>query len=290
MTVEAGRPTTAAGRPFDLSVIVVSHGHDALVPACLGSMGPALEGLSAEILLVDNVPRGGMGAALANLEVPVRVFENARQLGLSANVNMAAAQARGRHLLILNPDTEHAAGRIADAIAFLAGHPTVGLLGCTLLNPDGTPQQSFRRFPDPAFLLARWLGAAHWPWQPPFYRRGLMQGEGGAAPHPVDWVFGAAMLLPMALFREVGGMDEDYRLYYEDVDLAWRLRRAGWQTWMFPSLSFVHAHQRTSARRPFSAPWRWHVRSGLRFLWRSRARWASGDNAPAQRPPPDSHG
>jgi GT2 family glycosyltransferase len=296
MVDEAARPAAVAGPTFDLSVIVVSHGHAPLLPACLGAMGPALEGLSAELLLVDNLPGGAVAAMLARQEGAarlfdhVRLFENERPLGLSANVNLAAEQARGRHLLILNPDTEHAAGRIADAIGFLAAHPGIGLLGCKLLNPDGSPQQSFRRFPDPAFMLARWLGAAHWPWQPPFYRRGLMQGEGGAAPHPVDWVFGAAMLLPMSVFRQAGGMDARYRLYYEDVDLAWRLRQAGLQTWMFPALSFVHAHQRTSAKRPFSAPWRWHVRSGLRFLWRSRALLRSGGSGPERSRPPMRHG
>jgi N-acetylglucosaminyl-diphospho-decaprenol L-rhamnosyltransferase len=97
-----------------------------------------------------------------------------------------------------------------------------------------------------------------------------MQGERGDGPHAVDWVFGAAMLLPRQVFDAVGGMDERYRLYYEDVDLAWRLRRTGWRTWMFPELCFVHAHQRTSARQPFSRARWWHVRSGLRFLWRAR--------------------
>ncbi len=289
MAPEATRP--AGGSPMlDISVIVVSHGHEALLPACLASLGPALEGVSAEILLVDNLPRGGLAPALTNLPVPVRVFENAQPRGLSANVNLAAAEARGAHLLILNPDTEHRAGSLAEALRFLAAHSAIGLLGCTLLNLDGSPQQNVRRFPNPAFVLARWLGASHWPWQPSFYRRGLMEGELGTAPQPVDWVFGAAMLLPRAAFRQVGGMDERYRLYYEDVDLAWRLRQAGWQTWMFQPLCFVHAHQRTSARRPFSAAWRWHVRSGLRFLWRSRAHWALGRNAPPPHRPPVAPG
>lgn len=272
----------------DLSIIVVSHGHEALLPTCLASLAPALEGLTAEILLVDNLPRQGIARALDGLAVPAQVFENARPLGFSANVNLAAAQARATYLLILNPDTEHHAGRIADALRFLAAHPGIGLLGCTLLNADHSPQQSFRRFPNPGFVLARWLGAAHWPWQPRFYREGLMQGERSDAPHPVDWVFGAAMLLPRSVFRAAGGMDEGYRLYYEDVDLAWRLQRAGWQTWMFPALAFIHAHQRASAKRPFSAAWRWHVRSGLRFLWRSRTTWATGGRAPPAPHPPGS--
>jgi GT2 family glycosyltransferase len=110
----------------DLSVIIVSHGHEALLPACLASLGPALEGLSAEILLVDNLPRDGLGPALASTTVPVRVFENSRPQGLSANVNLAAAQSSATHLLILNPDTEHRAGTVPTAprSRASAGFPT----------------------------------------------------------------------------------------------------------------------------------------------------------------------
>ncbi len=268
----------------DLSVIIVSHGHEALLPACLRSLGPALEGLSAEILLVDNLPRGGLGPVVAGAGMPVRVFANVRPQGLSANVNLAAAHSAAAFLLILNPDTEHRAGMIADALRFLAAHPEIGMLGCTLLNPDGTPQQSFRRFPNPGFLLARALGAEHWPWQPEFYQRGLMEGERRDIPHPVDWVFGAAMLLRRSVFDAVGGMDERYRLYYEDVDLAWRLRRAEWRTWVFTGLWFVHAHQRTSARRPFSRTWWWHLRSAVRFLWQARHGVAEPERIPRSTP------
>jgi N-acetylglucosaminyl-diphospho-decaprenol L-rhamnosyltransferase len=268
----------------DLSVIIVSHGHEALLPACLGSLGPALAGLAAEILLVDNLPRGGLGPALADVTVPVRVFENSHPQGLSANVNLAAAHSIAAHLLILNPDTVHRAGTLAEALRFMAAHPQVGMLGCTLLNPDGTAQQSFRRFPNPAFLLARALGADHWPWQPEFYRRGLMQDERGDGPHEVDWVFGAAMLLRRSVFDTLGGMDERYRLYYEDVDLAWRLRRAGLRTWVFTGLCFVHAHQRTSARRPFSRARWWHLCSAARFLWQARLGVAEPGQIPRSTP------
>ena len=88
----------------------------------------------------------------------------------------------------------------------------------------------------------------------------------------VDWIFGAFMLMRRSDFLRIGGMDARYRLYYEDVDLAWRLRRAGLATWVFPALRFMHAHQRTSASRPFSRPWRWHVAGALRYFARTLGR------------------
>ena len=257
------------GQP-ELSVVVISHRHEALLPRCIGSLAPALAGIATEIVVIDNLQAGGAAAALADL--PARVVANATPVGFAANVNRGAAETNGRHLLFLNPDTEYSAGRLAEAIAFLEDRPEVGLLGCTLLDEDGTPQQNFRRFPSPAIPLARGLGAERWPWQPAWYRRGMMDGVRGDAPFPVDWIFGAFLLMRRADFTRVGGMDCGYRLYYEDVDLAWRLRRAGLATWVFPALRFIHDHQRSSARRPFSQAWRWHVRSAFRYFTRTIGR------------------
>lgn len=254
----------------DLSVIVVSHGHEALLARCIGSLLPALDGLAAEILVIDNLAGGRAAAALAGL--PARVIGNAAPVGFAANVNAGAAATTGRCLLMLNPDTEHRSGRIGDAIGFLDARPGIGLLGCTLVGEDGQPQQNFRRFPSPAVPIARGLGAERWPWQPAWYRDRMMHGAHADIPFPVDWLFGAFLLIRRRDFARIGGMDAGYRLYYEDVDLAWRLRRAGLATWMFPDLAFLHAHQRASARRPFSRAWRWHVGSALRYFARTIGR------------------
>ncbi|UFN49754.1 glycosyltransferase family 2 protein [Roseomonas sp. OT10] len=253
----------------DLSIVIVSHGHEAMLPRCADSLAPALEGLRAEIILVDNLQAGGVAAAMRGR--PVTVLENTRRLGFAANVNRGAAAATGRHLLVLNPDTEHQAGRLAEAIRYLDGQPGTGMLTCRLLNPDGTVQQNTRRFPSPLFLLVRGLGGDRWRWQPGFYRRGLMREPGTSVmtaqqPCTVDWAFGAFLLLRRALFQEVGGFDAAYRLYYEDVDLARRLRRKGLSVQLYPGLIFRHEHQRSSAARPFSQTWRWHVGSAIRYF------------------------
>jgi N-acetylglucosaminyl-diphospho-decaprenol L-rhamnosyltransferase len=254
----------------ELSVVVVSHGHEAMLPRCIASLEPALQGVSAEILVVDNLPGGHAAAALAGL--PARVVANATPAGFAASVNRGAAATKGRCVLFLNPDTEHLGGRLADALRLLDDRPEVGLLGCTLLGEDGAPQQSFRRFPSPAVPIARGLGADRWPWRPAWYERAMMRTTSSDEPFSVDWIFGAFLLMRRSDFARVGGMDERYRLYYEDVDLAWRLRRAGLATWVFPDLLFLHAHQRSSAKRPFSRAWRWHVGSALRYCARTVGR------------------
>ena len=258
----------------DLSVVVVSHGHEAMLPGCIASLDAALAGLRAETLVIDNLQAGGAARALAGQ--PVKVVANAAPVGFAANVNRGAALTTGRCVLFLNPDTVHAAGRVAEAIAFLDANPAIGLLGCTLLHEDGTPQQSFRRFPSLPVLAARGFGADRWPWRPAWYERRMMLAERQATPFAVDWIFGAFLLMRRADFDRVGGMDEGYPLYYEDVDLAWRLRRIGLATWIFPDLRFLHAHQRSSAKRPFSRAWRWHVRGALRYFSRTIGREAGG--------------
>ena len=258
----------------DLSVLIVSHGHEDVLPACVRSLQGALNGLAAEIIVIDNLAAGRLAASGSDL--PVRLFDNPEPMGFAANVNKAARASRGRHLLILNPDTEHASGALADAMAFLESRPQIGILGCRLLNGDGSPQQSYRQFPTLGVFLARGLGADSWPWQPEFYRRRMMAEVAPDGPHPVDWIFGAFMLVRRADFERLGGMDERFRLYYEDVDLCWRARRAGLATYVDPGMVFVHAHRRESAKKPFGQTWRWHGRSAARYFWKTRGRGAGG--------------
>lgn len=254
----------------ELSVIIVSHGHERMLPACIDALRLGLAGLTAEIIVIDNLQSGAVAAALRGADV--RLVENKAPVGFAANVNSGAAIAVGSRILLLNPDTRHQAGRLADIVAFLDARPDVGVVGCTLLNPDGTIQQSYRRFPTLGFLLVRGLGADRWPWQPQFYRRGLMEGEPPHHAHPVDWVFGAFMLLRRADFERLGGMDESFRLYYEDVDLCHRFRGAGLATYVIPEVRLVHDHIRASAASPLSAAWRWHVASAARYFWKTRPR------------------
>jgi N-acetylglucosaminyl-diphospho-decaprenol L-rhamnosyltransferase len=254
----------------DLSVIIVSHAHESMLRQCVTSLCPAFEGLAAELIVVDNLDRGQIGPCVENLPVPVRIISNVAPCGLARNVNQAAAFARGRYLLILNPDIRMHSGRWRDAIDFLGRNDSVGLLGCELLDPDGTRQQSFRQFPSLGVVALRALAVDRWPWRPRFYREAIMHEVSSDHPIEVGWVFGACLLLSRAVFDQVGGMDERFRLYYEDVDLCYRIRRSGLAIVLLPQIVLHHEHQRTSARRPFSQQWRWHAASLVRFFCKHR--------------------
>jgi GT2 family glycosyltransferase len=256
-----------------LSVVIISHGHEAMLPGCLSSLRPALAGIDCEILVRDNLPGGAAERVLRPSWPSVRYHTNTQPAGLSENMNRAAEAARGRFLMFLNPDTEYRSGDVARAVAWLAAHDDVGVLGCRLLNEDGSVQQSYRRFPTLPVILCRGFGADRWVRKPAFYRWRMMLDECPEEPTPVDWVFGAFILIRAEHFRAVGGMDRDFRLYYEDVDLCYRLRRQRLRAVLYPDLRFAHLHMRGSAANPFGRAWRWHLASAIRFLGKHGYAW-----------------
>jgi len=236
---------------------------------CVDAFAPALEGLVAQWIVVDNLGEGSVGRVVDGLRTPVELIENPTPRGFAANVNLAVDRAEGRWLLLVNPDTHYLSGRVADAIRYLDQHAEVGIAGLRLLNPDYSIQQSYRRFPTVAVLAARALAADRWAWRPGFYRRAMMEDVGDGQ-IDVDWVFGASMLMSRALFHELGGMDERFRLYYEDVDLCYRCRTAGFRVMVLPSVTLVHQHARQSASQPLGQLWRWHLRSAVRYFVKHR--------------------
>lgn len=251
---------------MQLSIIIVSHGHEAMLHNCLVSLEPALGDLQAETLLLDNLPAGNAERLLQSSFPDVIFINNSSPVGFAENINRAASRAKGKYLLFLNPDTAYCSGDIAGALHYLDQHEDTALLACRLVNVDGSFQQNYRRFPTLSTIVSRAFGADHWPWHPQFYRTRMMQNVTFDRPTPVDWVFGAFMLIRHDHFEAVGGMDPGFVLYYEDVDLCYRLRERGLRTVFYPDLQFAHRHLRTSARRPFRQAWRWHVGSAFRIL------------------------
>lgn len=255
---------------MELSVLIVSHGHQAEVAACLRSLPAAMEGLETETIVVDNLGSPGFLDEIGGPRPGLDILSNAVRKGFGANMNAAARAAKGRHLLILNPDTEHCAGRLSEAIAFLEASPQVAILAARLVNPDGTDQRNFRRFPTLPVALMRGLGADGWPWRPGFYRRRMLEDLPLNGPVTVDWVFGSFMLMRRADFEALDGFDERYFMYYEDVDLCLRARRRGLASAVYPGLTFIHRHHRTSAAELFGFHRRMHLTSLFTYLHRSR--------------------
>ncbi len=190
------------------------------------------------VLVVDNASQGPMPAELTAAAMGVRVIARPDNGGFAVGVNAGWRQARSRWLLVLNPDIEIAPGFLGEVLARLdhydarpEGPP--GVVGFGLLNPDGSPQGSVGAFPN----LARSFREQLRPRSRRKYQPAWRIHSG-----PVDWVTGACMLVNAALMREVGGMDEDFFLYHEEVALCRVARRRGWRVDFDPAVRVIHRH------------------------------------------------
>lgn len=257
---------------LQLSVLIVSYNSSGLICTLLARLREQLSALSAEVVLVDNASHDGT-AELVAVEHPwVHLVRSRVNLGFAAGNNLAARQARGRLLLLLNPDALPEPGVIARGLALMQQHPQVGLAGGRLLAPDGSPQPSARMFPGLAqeFFVLSGLAAR-------FPRSRTLGGldRGWADPElaaRVDWVPGAFALVSAELFARLGGFDERFFLYYEEVDLCRRIQALGLQVQYWPELRVRHvggASARTvSGAEVASAGSQltlWRARSGLLY-------------------------
>jgi GT2 family glycosyltransferase len=253
----------------DLSVLIVTYRCREYARACLKSLLRAggLDGLTAEVLLLDNASGDGT-PEMVRAEFPeVTVADNAENLGFARGNNRLAAMSTGRHLLLLNPDTEVPPGALARCVAYLDEQPPpVAGMTCRVESPDGTLQRDCsRRFVTPwsevsrAFLLDRiFKGSA-------FFNPEPIPGWDRADARPVEAILGAFMLVRRSAWESVGGLDERFFLMYEDMDWCKRAGDAGLQLLFWPGERIVH-HGGGSWRHEKIATYANSHRSALQYF------------------------
>ena len=247
MIQEALSPVEKSDR---VTISIVSHGHGAMVSSLLADLAVHC-GSNIDIILTLNIPespRIGDG----EFPFPVKLIRNAAPKGFGANHNAAFRLCQSPYFCVLNPDINIAEDPFPGLIRELR-IPRSGLAAPRIVNPDGETEDSARGFPTIPSLIRKALSLAP-----------KLDYEITTAPLSPDWVAGMFMLLRSETFAEVGGFDERYFLYYEDVDLCRRLRRHGYDVRLAPSVVAVHDARRESRRSLRHL--RWHLASALRFL------------------------
>lgn len=238
------------GRQITLSV--VSHRQNALVNFLLED----LQRYCADrisVVVTQNVP-DSTPLAIARLSCPSKVISNTEIKGFGANHNAAFASCDSPYFCVCNPDIRLPADPFPALLDSLADRHA-GAAGPLVRNPQGSVEDSARRFPTAAALLKKM-----------FLEKRAPDYATDGGPLEVDWVGGMFMLFPSAALRAVNGFDEAYFLYYEDIDLCWRLHAAGKPIVYNPGAEVVHDARRGSRRDPRLAMH--HLRSILRFLSR----------------------
>jgi N-acetylglucosaminyl-diphospho-decaprenol L-rhamnosyltransferase len=252
-----------------VALIIISYNTRVDLEAALDSIRRLPEAAELEVIVVDNGSRDGSSEMVRDLYPEARLLINERNGGYSQACNLGILATQAPYVMVLNSDIEFDRGGPREMAEWMEAHPRVGAAGPRVLNSDGTVQFSCRDFPSlPVSLGHAFLGEL-FP-DNPFTRSYHMKDCGHDRDMGVEWVSGAAMLLRRTACEEVGGFDEGYFMYVEDVDLCWRLRRAGWEIRYYPRVEITHHIARSSSQQSTRMLYQ-HHRSMFRFYRRRHA-------------------
>ena len=267
--------------PPDTVAVIVSYNVAPLLHECLASIAEAAEagGITVHVVVIDNASSDhSVEVARANRNTTVVANTRNVGFGLACNQGIAIARAIGsEHVLFLNPDARLAPDALAALRNALETSPRHAIAGPDLRFPDGRPQPSRRRFPNLATLLVestplQWRGggidgSSGWPLIEPIIRR-YQCADLADVPGTVDWISGACLLIRVTALAAVGGFDPAFFLYFEETDLAHRLRKSGWTCTYTPEARVFH-HRSQSADQNIGARDRHYYASKMTYAART---------------------
>ncbi len=235
-----------------ISVVIVTYNSEKYIGSCL----EALQQQSfkdLEIIVVDNNSKDTTLAILQRY--PVTLIRTIKNVGFSSACNIAIRQSRGDYILLLNPDVYVQKDTLQKVFTYMQKQTSVGVLSCKLLYPNNLLQPSCRRYP---VFLAHFIQ--------PFFPRSrivrnyLMLDIDHDKTQDVDWSIGAFLFIRRTAFDQIGLLDHHFFLYFEDIDLCQRAKKAGWRIVYYPSAIATHVYQRASYNL-FSKTFFYHLKS-----------------------------
>lgn len=225
-----------------VSVIIVSYNAPCFLQLCLESVRASLRGLDGEVIVVDNASSEGCAERVREHFPEVDLHVNEENRGFSVAVNQGVRQASGEYILILNPDSvlpEDAIGKVLD---FADSQKDLGAVGCRFLDGKGRfLPECKRNFPGFRSAMLKLVGINRG------YYADHLQEEGSGE---VEVLTGAFMLMRRALFEQLNGFDEDFFMYGEDIDLSYRIRKAGYRNHYLGNIGIIHFKGESSLREP----------------------------------------
>lgn len=274
---------------LDVSIIIVSFNTCDLLRKCLQTVVREAGEVSYEIIVIDNASKDGSVEMLEREFPEVQLIRSTVNLGFAAANNLGFAQARGHYVVLLNSDAFLKPQALSRSVAYMRADPKIGVGGARLVGKEGSWQPSARMFPSLLndFLMMSGL-AARYP-QSRFFGRVDRTWTDHNQPALVDWVPGAFSIIPRQVLEQVGYFDEDFFLYYEEVDLCKRIKAVGYNVWYWPDVEVVHLGGESSKKLKslnFSPAGKqislWQMRSALLYynkyngyisvwLWRQMA-------------------
>ena len=258
----------------ECSAIVVSYNVAPQLARCLHSITAEYErsGTAGEIIVVDNASHDGSAAMVRAAFPHVYLIEAPRNEGFTAGCRQGMAVARGERLLFINPDAELLPGALAALLACLRDHPAAAVAVPMLVDGDARPQRSLRRFPCLATLFVE-STVVQWWWPGyPLLRGYYEEDRSHALPRAVDWAEGACWLVRRIPFTQMGGFDTRFFMYFEELDAALRLHRAGWEMRYTPEAQVIHHGSQSADQNLLARDFYFH-QSKYQFV---RKWWGTG--------------
>ena len=225
-----------------LSIVIVNYNVKHYLEQCLDSVFRAIDGLEAEVFVVDNHSRDGSVEYLRKRFPQVILIDSSHNLGFARANNMAIRQSCGEYVLLLNPDTFVGEGSIRTVLQLMDSKPQAGGAGAMMFNDDGTKAMESRRaLPTPYVSFLKMLGHS---------KRYYMKHLSWEQPERIDVMSGAFCMLRREALDKVGLLDEDFFMYGEDIDLSYRIMRGGYENWYVPA-PIVHYKGESTQKSSF---------------------------------------
>jgi GT2 family glycosyltransferase len=231
---------------IDLSIAIVNWNTRDLLAKCLSSLYDTINDLSFDVWVVDNASSDASVEMVRETFPAVHIIENTENVGFARANNQAINFSQGRYVLLFNSDAIATPFSVQSLVGLAESKPEAGVIGARLLNPDGSFQASHTPFPTlwQEFFILSGLGRLlNGPWYP---SRGPDENNG---PQLVDSIEGACMLVRRKALEKVGGLDEGYFMYAEEVDWCYAMKGAGWQVWYQPAARVIHVGGGSSNNR-----------------------------------------
>jgi len=248
---------------MDLSIIIVNYNTKKLTLDCIASVMSSKTKYQNEIILVDNASVDGTVEEVRNRFPMVHTIANDQNVGFSRANNQGIHISKGRYVLLLNSDTVVEDKTIETMVHFMDEHKDVGISGCKLILPDGSLDEACKRgFPTPSasFYYAFGFSKRH-PKNPKYNQYKLTHLDPNQT-HEVDCLVGAFMMVRREVIDQIGGLDEEFFMYGEDIDWCYRIKQAGWKIIYYPETTVIHYKGASSRRRPLKIIYEFH-----RAMW-----------------------
>jgi GT2 family glycosyltransferase len=264
----ASAKLSPASAHHDLSVVIVSFNTREVLRRCLETLESEASQVSLEILVVDNGSKDGSVDMVARDFPQVRLIHSGTNLGFAAANNLMFPEGLGRYFILLNSDAFLQPGCLQKAIDYMDRHPKAGLGGGRLIGEDGAWQPSARLFPSLFNDFLSMTGLAHKFRSSRFFGRADRTWADPLEATETDWVPGAFSIVRSTVLEQIGGFDDAFFLYYEEVDLCRRIKAAGYAIHYWPDLVVIHLGGESSKSMPNVA----RSASGAQLtLWRLRS-------------------